>query len=117
MIATWVTWWQTLGLALLLNRALNAWVVPFLEDIRPCRQGPLVSVLVPARNEARRITLCIEALVAQRYRNLEILVLDDKSTDGTGHLLRQLQRRCPQLTVLQGGLPPVGRARTGPATN
>ncbi|HEY58820.1 MAG TPA: glycosyltransferase [Anaerolineae bacterium] len=114
MIATWVTWWQTLGLALLaallLNGALNAWVAPFLEGIRPCRQGPLVSVLVPARNEAQRITLYIESLVAQRYRNLEILVLDDddESTDGTGHLLRQLQRRYPQLTVLQGGLPPVG---------
>lgn len=111
MSTTWVTWWQTLGLALLsallLNGALNTWVLPALEDLRPWRQGPRVSVLVPARNEAQRIVPCLEALVAQRYRDLEILVLDDESTDGTGRLLQQWQRRYPQLTVLQGApLPP-----------
>ncbi len=111
IVATWVTWWQTLGLALLvallLNGALNTWVLPFLDDIPPQREGPKVSVLVPARNEAHHIVACVEALAAQRYANLEILVLDDESSDGTGRLLRQLQRRYPHLAVLQGApLPP-----------
>jgi chlorobactene glucosyltransferase len=46
--------------------------------------SPLVSVLVPARNAARTITPCLEALLAQDYPNFEVLVLDDHSQDRTG---------------------------------
>src|SRR5207302_6350586 len=52
--------------------------------------APLVSVLVPARNEARRIGACVESLLAQDYANFELLVIDDQSEDGTAEILRQL---------------------------
>lgn len=44
---------------------------------------PLVSILIAARNERRRIGECLTSLMAQRYRPIEIIVIDDGSTDGT----------------------------------
>lgn len=49
--------------------------------------APLVSVLVPARNEARRILPCLLSLVAQDYPNYEIIVLDDHSEDDTARVV------------------------------
>ncbi|MCX8126884.1 MAG: glycosyltransferase family 2 protein, partial [Dehalococcoidia bacterium] len=44
---------------------------------------PLVSILVPARNEEINIRACLECLRLQDYPNFEVLVLDDNSTDNT----------------------------------
>src|SRR5260221_2601749 len=51
---------------------------------------PLLSVLVPARIEARRIGLCLQSLLAQDYPHFECIVLDDQSDDGTADLVQQL---------------------------
>ncbi len=51
---------------------------------------PLVSILVPARNEAHNIEACVRSLLQQRYPAFELLVLDDRSEDGTGDVLRRL---------------------------
>jgi chlorobactene glucosyltransferase len=64
--------------------------------------GPLVSVLVPARNEERSIGRCVESLARQDYPHLEILVLDDQSEDGTAALVEELARRYPAVRLLQG---------------
>jgi chlorobactene glucosyltransferase len=45
--------------------------------------APLVSVIVPARNEARNIARCVTSILATNYPNLELIVVDDSSTDGT----------------------------------
>ncbi len=63
---------------------------------------PLVSILVPARNEARSIRMCIESLAAQDYPNFEIIALDDQSSDATGMLLEELAAKNPSLKVLHG---------------
>ncbi len=47
---------------------------------------PLVSILVPARNEEPRLPRCLDSLLAQKYPNFEIIVLDDNSTDGTARV-------------------------------
>ncbi len=52
--------------------------------------APLISVLVPARNEERRIGACAGSLLAQDYPNYELLVLDDRSDDATAEILEQL---------------------------
>ena len=44
---------------------------------------PGVSVLVPARNEAAAIEPCVQAILVSRDVDLEVVVLDDASTDGT----------------------------------
>jgi chlorobactene glucosyltransferase len=46
-------------------------------------EAPFVSILVPARNEARRITRCLASLAAQDYPRFEVLLLDDHSEDET----------------------------------
>ena len=46
-------------------------------------EAPMISVCIPARNEERNIRTCVEAALAQDYPNLEVIVLDDRSTDKT----------------------------------
>jgi hypothetical protein len=65
--------------------------------------GERVSVLLPARDEAHRISPTVRSLLAQeRVPDLEILVLDDNSTDGTGELVTALAAGDPRLRVLRG---------------
>jgi len=69
---------------------------------------PRVSVLVPARNEERCISACVESLCQQNYPNYHIVVLNDGSTDATGTLLADLQTRYQHLTVVTGSPLPDG---------
>jgi chlorobactene glucosyltransferase len=69
--------------------------------------APLVSVIVPARNEERNIRRCVESLLAQMYPNFELIVLDDRSTDATPEILAELAQGDQRLLVLHGvELPP-----------
>src|SRR5438309_1651163 len=52
--------------------------------------APRVSILVPARNEARNIAACVGSLLAQDYPDFELIVLDDHSDDSTGAIVRSL---------------------------
>jgi len=77
----------------------------------PSQDAPLISVCIPARNEERNIRRCVEALLAQTYPNVEIIVLDDRSTDSTPEILRSLAKvsnlRKVPLKVINGSeLPP-----------
>ncbi|NOY97990.1 MAG: glycosyltransferase [Chloroflexi bacterium] len=71
---------------------------------------PLISIIVPARNEERNICRCVDGLLAQTYPNLEIIILDDRSTDATPRILDELSARAPQLRVLHGAELPPGWA-------
>ena len=77
-----------------------------LPQERP-RLMPKVSVLIPARNEERNIARCVSSLLHQTYPNMEVIVLNDDSDDGTEEILLRLMRRRPDLKVLNGlHLPP-----------
>jgi chlorobactene glucosyltransferase len=52
--------------------------------------APLVSIIVPARNEAVNISVCLASLLNSVYPNFEIVVVDDGSSDGTGDIVRIL---------------------------
>lgn len=54
-----------------------------LNDVAPLRDGPLVSVVVPARDEERGVHDAIASLAAQEYGSLEVIVVDDESSDAT----------------------------------
>jgi chlorobactene glucosyltransferase len=54
-----------------------------LSQQRSLNEAPLVSVLIPARNEAATISRIIHSLAAQSYPNYEVLILNDQSTDNT----------------------------------
>lgn len=72
------------------------------------RTGKKVSVLIPARNEEGAIESCLDSLVRQTYRNYEILVLDDGSTDRTWEILTRYQSKYPHVRALQGEEKPTG---------
>jgi chlorobactene glucosyltransferase len=60
---------------------------PQLRDYEPRRKGPLVSIIIPARNEARNIERCLRSVLATQYSPIEVIVVDDRSTDGTGDIV------------------------------
>lgn len=70
----------------------------------------LISVCVPARNEERNIRACVDAILAQDFPNFEVIVLDDRSTDGTSDILRQLSTQSDRLNVIHGSNLPEGWA-------
>ncbi len=63
---------------------------------------PMISVIIPARNEERNIRRCIEGLVKQNYPNFELIVVDDRSNDGTAQILAELAEAYPQLRIVPG---------------
>lgn len=68
--------------------------------------GPLVTVIIPARNEAARIGACLEGLSRQSYRTFEVIVVDDDSSDDTADVVRRFAARLPALTIVSSkGLP------------
>jgi len=69
---------------------------------------PGLSVVVPARDEARRIEAAVGSLSAQDYPGLEILAVDDRSTDATREILERLASRDPRIQVLHISALPEG---------
>ena len=72
-------------------------------DTVPAR--PAVSVIVPARNEEASIGACIQSLVAQHEAPLEIIVVDDQSTDRTREIASSFPRDRVQV-IAAGEVPP-----------
>ncbi len=56
---------------------------------------PLVSIIVPARNEQRNIRRCVTSLLEQDYENYEVIVVDDDSTDDTPRILDNIIQTHP----------------------
>jgi chlorobactene glucosyltransferase len=70
---------------------------------------PLVSVIVPARNEAANITDCLHSLASSTYPSFEVLVVDDRSEDDTARLARSVgAANARRLLVLEGAEVPEG---------
>ncbi|HEX7977015.1 MAG TPA: glycosyltransferase family 2 protein [Gemmatimonadaceae bacterium] len=70
------------------------------ERAEPPQEAPLVSIVIPARNEARNIAPCVESALASTYPRLEVIVVDDHSTDDTGAIVESIASRDPRLRVI-----------------
>ena len=84
--------------------------IPYIKRLRrsALTQSPLVSVLIPCRNEERKIVECVASLVNQNYKNIEIVTLDDCSDDETGKILSELQSKYKKVIAIKGDPLPEG---------
>jgi chlorobactene glucosyltransferase len=79
---------------------------PNLSDVAPVEGTPL-SVIIPARNESATIGTVVRSILASSYRPLELLVVDDRSTDDTAAIVERLAKTDARLRLLRGEpLPP-----------
>ncbi len=69
---------------------------------------PMLSIIVPARNEERQIERCVRSLLAQRYPNFEVIVVDDESSDATPRILSRIAAEDTRLRVVPGEPLPQG---------
>ena len=69
------------------------------SDVAP-RDAPLVSVIVPARDEAHNIARCVSSILATTYPNLELIVVDDNSTDGTARIAADAAAGDPRMRIV-----------------
>lgn len=64
---------------------------------------PLVSICIPARNEERSINGCVRSALMQTYANIEVIVLDDESSDATPKILKEIKSNLKvPLKVIKG---------------
>jgi cellulose synthase/poly-beta-1,6-N-acetylglucosamine synthase-like glycosyltransferase/spore germination protein YaaH/peptidoglycan/xylan/chitin deacetylase (PgdA/CDA1 family) len=94
-----------LGIGLVSGRAIVVGLLAIIEKFRPAPPDhpdfqPLVSVLIPAYNEESVIVYTVNSVLESDYPKLEILVVDDGSTDGTGELLDAQFGRNPAVRVI-----------------
>lgn len=97
-------------LALLLFVVLRVRLPAGLPERRtPASRAPLVSVIVPARDEAVNIERCVRSLCASDYPRFEVIVVDDRSEDGTAELARGIAPgSAERVEVVEGAAVPEG---------
>ncbi|NWG16979.1 MAG: glycosyltransferase [Chloroflexi bacterium] len=91
-----------------LTAILNALVFPRLAAQRPAAFSPRISILIPARDEAKNIGATVSSLLRQTHPNYEVIVLDDDSQDGTAEAARAAGDGDERLRVIHGQPLPRG---------
>jgi chlorobactene glucosyltransferase len=89
-----------LGLCFI-NLLLNIIHIRRLSKTKSILKWPKVSILLPARNEEKRIKACLESLAKQDYPDFEVLVLNN-SDDNTWEVAHEIAQRYPVIKVVQG---------------
>jgi len=80
------------------------------RNSRISKPEPLISVLIPARNEEQNIEMCLKSMQRQDYPNFEIIVLDDNSIDRTAEIVERLAAKDKRIRLIRGGVLPPGWA-------
>lgn len=80
---------------------------PALRQFSP-RSGRPLSVIIPARNEAAGIERCVRSILTSTYTPLEVLVVDDRSTDTTAEIVAGIAREDSRLKLVRGKTLPDG---------
>lgn len=69
---------------------------------------PKISIIVPVYNVENYIEECINSLINQTYKNIEIMIINDCSTDSTGQIISQLGDKYPNLIKIYNNRKNVG---------
>jgi cellulose synthase/poly-beta-1,6-N-acetylglucosamine synthase-like glycosyltransferase len=97
-----------LGIARAIVMAGLAWIQSRRRRPDPPRFSPTVSVIIPAYNEARVIEASVRRVLASDYPDMQVIVADDGSKDGTGDVVAAAFAGDPRVTLLS--LPNGGKA-------
>ena len=85
-----------------------------MKKPNPSPTQPLVSIIVPIYNTARYLPACLDSIIAQTHQNLEIILIDDGSTDHSGQIADNYAKKDSRIKVThqknQGNLPLVTSA-------
>ena len=108
--------WAVLVLGTAISILMYSWVcnrrLLRLEDVASCSEdgleGALVSVIIPACNEGEHIGKTISTLLGQLYPSVELVVINDRSTDKTGEVIEQFATLYPQVIPLHVETLPAG---------
>ncbi len=97
-------------LAIIVELILGHRSLESLKEFPPLEPSevPKVSIVIAARNEEKNIEVALLSVLAQAYRNFEIIVVDDRSTDSTGSILGRMVKGNPCLRVLHVDQLPKG---------
>lgn len=78
------------------------------QSASPAENPPFVTVIVPARNEAHNIVRCVSSILSTTYPRLELIVVDDSSTDGTPDAAREAAAGDTRMRIVRGSPLPDG---------
>jgi chlorobactene glucosyltransferase len=79
-----------------------------IAGAQPSPEMPMLSIIVPARNEERQIEACVRSLLAQDYPHFEVIVVDDRSDDDTAGIVERLAGSDARLRLIRGEPLPEG---------
>ena len=87
-------------------------LAPYLDKFEDTSKSksssPLVSVILPARNEQEFIGRCLDSLIQQEYENYEVIVIDDSSDDDTWKIISEYAEKSPRIIPVSARPKPDG---------
>src|SRR3954447_4824766 len=84
----------------LLDGLIGLRKIDALEAEKSLENGPLLSVIVAARNEENQIKVSVLSQLEQTYRNIEWILVNDRSTDATGLIMEELKKEDLRVSVI-----------------
>ena len=82
------------------ERAFEKLMFEYINFGRICDRPPLVSVVVPTYNNREYLRKCIDSIIVQTLSDIEIICVNDGSTDGSGEILAEYAARDPRVKVI-----------------
>ena len=76
------------------------------------KEKPLISVIVPVYNVEKYIRECLDSIVNQTYKNLQIILVDDGSSDNSGKICDEFAKKDSRITVVHQENQGAGAAKT-----
>ena len=86
-----------IGIYAMLTTLLNLRHFRKLGNVKDHTEGPLISIIIPARDEEASIGRLLDSLSKQTYRNIEILVMNDQSSDRTREIVLEHRKDDPRI--------------------